>query len=459
MTHAVEKALGVRLALVLLVTALIAPAPVGADETCMSPYMAKIVGQEDFVYVWTLGVEGVGDGQDKLVTVDVKPGSPTYGKVIHSLSVEGRNEAHHSDFTDDRRYLWASGLDTNKIFIFDVASDPAKPRLRKTITDFVTASNGVVGPHSLYALPGRMLITGLSNNQDHGGRTGMVEYTNEGTYVATYAMPTDDDLRGAVKTGKVADGYGYDVRALPRRNVLLTSSFTGWNNYMMNLGKLMADAEAMKRFGGTAVIWDLHARKPKKIFDVPGAPLEIRCAWGANANYCFTATALTSKLWLIYEDEKQVWHAKAVADIADASKIPLPVDMSISADDRHLWINTWNDGTTRLFDVSNPHAPREIYTTKIGDQVNMLSQSWDGKRVYYTSSLLANWDKKEGKPGDLQYLKGYAWNGVKLEPKFAIDFTAEKLGAPHQMRFGARSLYATAASAPPAERVAARAED
>ena len=32
-----------------------------ADETCMSPYMAKIVGQEDYVYVWTLGVEGLGD--------------------------------------------------------------------------------------------------------------------------------------------------------------------------------------------------------------------------------------------------------------------------------------------------------------------------------------------------------------------------------------------------------------
>ena len=34
--------------------------PVSADETCMSPYMAKIVGQEDYVYIWTLGVEGVG---------------------------------------------------------------------------------------------------------------------------------------------------------------------------------------------------------------------------------------------------------------------------------------------------------------------------------------------------------------------------------------------------------------
>ncbi|MYH70916.1 MAG: selenium-binding protein, partial [Gammaproteobacteria bacterium] len=34
-----------------------------ADETCMSPYMAKIVGQEDFVYIWTLGMEGLGDEQ------------------------------------------------------------------------------------------------------------------------------------------------------------------------------------------------------------------------------------------------------------------------------------------------------------------------------------------------------------------------------------------------------------
>ena len=55
-----------------------------ADETCMSPYMAKIVGQEDFIYVWTLGIEGVGDEQDKLVTVDVNPSSKNFGKVINS---------------------------------------------------------------------------------------------------------------------------------------------------------------------------------------------------------------------------------------------------------------------------------------------------------------------------------------------------------------------------------------
>ncbi|MFA9462519.1 selenium-binding protein, partial [Thiohalorhabdus sp. Cl-TMA] len=34
--------------------------PVSADETCQSPYMPKIAGQEDYVYIWTLGVEGWG---------------------------------------------------------------------------------------------------------------------------------------------------------------------------------------------------------------------------------------------------------------------------------------------------------------------------------------------------------------------------------------------------------------
>jgi selenium-binding protein 1 len=412
-----------------------------ADETCMSPYMAKIVGQEDFVYVWTLGVEGVGDGEDKLVTVDVNSDSAAYGQVVHSLSVGGRNEAHHSGLTDDRRYLWASGLDTSRIFVIDVHTNPAAPALHKTIEDFVASSGGVVGPHTNYALPGRMLLTGLSNNRDHGGRTGMVEYTNAGEYITTHWMPTDDNLQGAIKSGNFADGYGYDVRVLPRRNVMLTSSFTGWNNYMMNLGAMMGDAEAMKRFGNTVVVWDLHARLPKKILDVPGAPLEIRCAWGSQSNYCFTTTALTSEIWLIFEDDTGEWQSKKVADIGDVSKVPFPVDISIAADDNQLWVNTWNDGKVRLYDISDPHAPTQIFEQQIGEQINMVSQSWDGERVYFTSSLMANWDKVESTGADLQYLKLFSWDGEKLTPQFTIDFLAEELGLPHQMRFGAYALY------------------
>ena len=137
--------------------------PAHADETCMSPYIAKIQGQEDYVYVWTLGVEGVGDEQDKLVTIDTNPASETYGKVVDSLSVGGRNEAHHSGLSDDRKYLWAGGLDTNRIFIFDIHTDPRKPTLHKVVTDFADRTGGLVGPHTFYALPGRMMITALSN--------------------------------------------------------------------------------------------------------------------------------------------------------------------------------------------------------------------------------------------------------------------------------------------------------
>ncbi|MGF1643833.1 MAG: selenium-binding protein SBP56-related protein [Thiotrichales bacterium] len=413
--------------------------PAMADETCVSPYSPKILGQEDFVYVWTLGVQGVGDEQDKLVTVDANPKSSNYGKVVDSVSVGGRNEAHHSGYTDDRRFLWAGALDTNKIFIFDVHTDPAKPKLVKVIDDFVKASGGAVGPHSFFALPGRMMISALSNNKDHGGRTALVEYTNEGAFIATYWMPTDDNLQGAQKTGNYADGYGYDVRFLPAKNIMVTTSFTGWSNYMMDFGKMLGDEAAMKRFGNTAMVWDLHQRKPLKVFDVPGAPLEIRCAWGNN--YCFTTTALTSKIWLIYEDREQGWQAKEVGTIGDPSQVPLPVAFSISADDKTLWVNTFMDGSTRRFDVSDPFNAKLVGTYKIGSQVNMVSQSWDGQRVYFTSSLLGNWDKK-GKD-DEQFLRMFHWDGKELKKGFEVDFYAEKLGRAHLMTFNSRSLFET----------------
>jgi selenium-binding protein 1 len=421
-------------------------ASVQADETCMSPYMAKIAGQEDFVYVWTLGVEGLGDGQDKLVTVSVNPDADDYGKVRHVTSVGGRNEAHHSGFTDDRKYLWAGGLDSNKIFIFDVYSDPGAPKLVKTIDDFVSKSGGVVGPHTPYALPGRMIWTALSNNQDHGGRTALVEYTNEGEYVDTYWIPTDDNLQGAVKTGQYADGYGYDIQVLPRRNMMLTSSFTGWSNYMMDFGQMLKDEEAMKRFGNTMVIWDLHTRKPKQILDVEGAPLEVRCAWGAENNYCFTITALTSEIVLIEEDGKGGWKAEVVGTVGNPEDVPLPVDFSIASDDSMIWVNTFMDGTTRGYDITDPHNPKLAHEQYIGKQINMVSSSWDNKRLYYTTSLLANWDHKGEK--DVQFLKLMHWDPETktMKEQFHLDFYKEKLGRAHQMRFGAYSLYGKQAS-------------
>jgi len=402
-----------------------------ADETCNSPYMSKLIkGQEEFVHVWTLGVEGLGDGSDKLVTIDVNPRSRNYGKVVHSISVATRGEAHHMGFTDDRRYLWAGGLGNSQIYVFDVGSDPARPRLVRTIGDFV-ARTGLVGPHTYYAMPGRMLVGALSNSTDKGGATGMAVYNNKGEFVAKYDMP-----KGEVG-GVVGDGYGYDVAINPAKNALLTSSFTGIDNYRRSLGEVVGDPAAMKRFGNTMVLWDHKAMKPVQILSVPGAPLEIRWSLKPGDNWAITAAALTSKLWLVKQDADGKWQAKEVGTIGDPAKIPLPVDISITADGRGLWVNTFTDGMTRYFDLSNPEQPKQTYAKQTGKQVNMISQSWDGRRVYITSSLLERWDKT-GEDNE-QFLRAFHWDGKELTQAFEVDFTKEKLGRAHHMKFGARS--------------------
>ncbi len=397
--------------------------PAIADETCLSPYTAALVkGQEAYLHVWTLGEPGIGDESDKLVTIGADPKSASYGKVISAVSVGDRGEAHHMGFTDDRKYLWAGRLDDSKIFVFDVGTDPANPKLVNTITDF-TAKTGYVGPHTFYAIPGRMVIGALSNGKTRDGVTGLAIYNNQGEFLSAHAIPTDNG----------GDGYGYDIAINPKKNVFLTSSFTGWNNYMMDIGKLMKNAEAMGHFGNTMVLWNLKSMQPEKIFAVPGAPLEIRWSLKEGDDWAITASALTSKLWLISHDSNGGWQAKDVATIGDPAKIPLPVDISISADAKNLWVNTFMDGTTHLFDISNPEKPVETYKKMTGKQVNMISQSWDGKRVYITSSLLSKWDKTGA--DNEQVLRAYDWDGKELRQKFEVDFLAGNLGRPHHMKF------------------------
>ena len=86
------------------------------------------------------------------------------------------------------------------------------------------------------------------------------------------------------------------------------------------------------------------------------------------------------------------------------------------------------DGKTRLFDISDPFNPKQVYdyTPRVG----MVSER--------TSPPLANWHKK-GDDNE-QYFKAFEWNGKEWVPSFSIDFNAEQLGRPHQMRFGAYSL-------------------
>ena len=53
------------------------------------------------------------------------------------------------------------------------------------------------------------------------------------------------------------------------------------------------------------------------------------------------------------------------------------------------------------------------------------------------------------------FFKAYQWNGKELIHKFTVDFIDAKLGRPHQMRFGAYSLYGKVSELPGANKRAA----
>ncbi|TLY91331.1 MAG: selenium-binding protein, partial [Gammaproteobacteria bacterium] len=165
----------------------------------------------------------------------------------------------------------------------------------------------------------------------------------------------------------------------------------------------------------------------------------------AGQIWAVTAAALTSKLWLIKPAEGGRWAAREVATIGDPAQVPLPVDISITADGRGLWVNTFMDGVTHYFDLTDPEHAKETYQKHTGSQVNMISQSWDGKRLYITSSLLTHWDKKGA--DNEQFLRAFHWDGHALTPAFEVDFSKEKLGRPHHMKFSAKGGQSRALAA------------
>ena len=158
---------------------------------------------------------------------------------------------------------------------------------------------------------------------------------------------------------------------------MITSSFTGHENYMRALPDLMGDAEAMKNFGNSVVVWDFHARKPLQTLEIPGAPLEVRWALGPRHDYAFIEAALTGELWGVFRKEDGTFEAEKVADIGTREEQPLlAVDISISSDDKFLFVDTFMDGKVRVYDIENPHAP------KVNEEVRRRSTRYHHTRRY-----------------------------------------------------------------------------
>ena len=332
-------------------------------------------------------------------------------------------------FTDDRRFLWAGGLDDSKIFVFDVGTDPAKPKIVRRIPDFASKTGYRRARTPSTPCPAACSCRDLSNTKDNGGATGFAVYSNRGELI---------NVAGRCPPTRAATATATTSPSIPQKNVMLSSSFAGRTNYMRELGKLVADGEAMKKFGNTMVVWDLKALTPKKVLSVPGraAGDPLVAPRGRQLGHHRDRAHL----------EALAGEAGRGGRVAGQGRRPpsaIPPrsrsrwTSSISRDGTGLWVNTFMDGKTRYFDLTNPEQPKQTYEKVTGKQVNMISQSWDGKRVYIASSLLANWDK--GGDDNEQFVRAFKWDGKELTPAFAVDFIKEKLGRAHHMKFGSRA--------------------
>jgi selenium-binding protein 1 len=378
-------------------------------ETCLSPYVKRLAGAEKYLYVYAVDADG--KENDFLAVVDVSPASGTYGKVTTTVDIgSAGNEPHHMGFTDDRTKIWAGTLMSKKLFIFDVATDPAKPKIVNTIDD-ITAATGLHGPHTYYALPGRMLITFLSS-ADGAPPGGLAEFTNDGQLVRAIKHPA-------------AAPYAYDVAVKPEINRMVTSSFTVLRNYQKPLAQW-----DMKDGGNTLLIWDFKERKVLQTLTTDPVPLEVRWSVKPGVAHGWTNSALGDSIWFFSQGKDGKFTTKKVADLGKGC---LPGDLRQSPDDRYLYVSCFMKSELQAWDVSRPDKPRLHDTVVPGVAPNMMHVTGDGKRMFVTNSLLSTMDYSGNYWVRLVHIGPDG--RLKLDPFFDVDFTKVSTGAarPHDM--------------------------
>jgi methanethiol oxidase len=360
-------------------------------------------GQHEAVlYVWTSDADQ--KDPDFLTTIDADPRSPSYGKIIATTPTSApANEAHHFGYTVNADRIFAGGLFSNRLFIYDVASDARHPKLIKTVPD-LAVSTGYSGPHTFYAVPGGVMIAMLGS-KDGGAPGALVQLDNDGNFVKSMPAPN----------------YMYDVGIKPELNLIVTSSWA-------HPHAVKAGNTPMDQVGDEVVAWDYKTGKVLQEEHLDKAPLEVRWLHGPAARGGFINCAFGNSVWRweVGKDGKLAF--TRVIKLPDGS---IPADMRISYDNRFLFVSLFGAGALQQYDIADPAHPTLVSSVAI-PQAQMLKLTPDNKRLYVSNSLLSNLD---GKVPYAVRLVNITASGLSIDPKFDVDFEHLPTGEarPHDM--------------------------
>jgi selenium-binding protein 1 len=442
-----------------------------------SPRLASEAPPEKHAYVVALDPRGSlrkpGAGPDGLAVVDLDPASPTYAKITSVAELPNvGDEVHHFGWNAcsaslcpwapnphvERRYLLVPGLRSSRIYVFDTKPDPRRPSLVKTIEPREIAHRtGYSRPHTIHCGPDGLYVNALGN-PDGGGPGGIFVVDCESF-----------DVRGRWEVERGPQQLAYDFWWHLGFDTLLSSE---WGTPNMVENGLVPDLLLGKKYGHQLHVWDLRKRRHLQTLDLGDEHqmvLELRPAHDPTRAYGFVGVVvsvadLSASVWTWHREQNGRWAVKKTITIpavpADPAKLPplfkgfkaappLVTDLNLSLDDKYLYVSCWGTGELKQSDVSDPLAPREVGSVRIGGMVErtahpktgpltggpqMVEISRDGRRVYLTSSLYAAWDEQvypDGLSGWLTKIDVAPEGGIKIDPKFLVDFGARR---PHQVR-------------------------
>ena len=377
----------------------IAAAPAFAPDESVYVKNLKAGERESILYVWTR--DGDGKDSDFLSVVDVDSKSASYGKIIATTPTNSPgNEAHHFGYTAKADRIFGAGMFTNKLFIYDVKRAPRKPVLLRTVDLDAT---GYTGPHTLYAVPGGVMIAMLGA-VGGGGPGALVMVDDDGNFKQAWPVNRPDGQ----------PGFMYDVGVKPEMNRMITSSWA-------HPGHIKA-GDHPQHSGKDVVVWDWKEKRVLQVQELDLAPLEVRWMHGPNARGGFTNAAFGNSIW--YWDDA---NRDGQLEFHRVIKLPdnsIPADMRISYDNRYLYISLWGGGKVQQYDIADPKNPKLLGEVAI-PQPNMMKLTPDSRRLYVTNSLLSSLD------GNVKF---GAWlidvgpNGMKIDERFNPDFVGLPTG-------------------------------
>src|SRR3712207_5361720 len=246
----------------------IAATPTYAPDESVFVRNLKPGARQTLLYVWTRDADG--KDSDFLAVVDADSKSQSYGKVIATASTNlPANEAHHFGYTSRANRIFGAGMFSNKLFIYDVARSPKNPKLIRTVDLDAT---GYSGPHTLYAVPGGVLIAMLGA-VGGGGPGALVLVDDDGNFKQAWPVVRPDSQ----------PGFMYDVGVKLEMNRMVTSSWA-------HPGHVKA-GDHPQHSGKEVVVWDWQQKKILQVEQLDLAPLEVRCMHGSTGLGGYTNAA------------------------------------------------------------------------------------------------------------------------------------------------------------------------